>query len=186
MIPGAIIVAGVWSWRRTATTFAKAAVVTACTAALGGFLWLAVGKIWWADQQVKELCAKDGGVKVYETVLLSTEKYDELKRVNFGLPNKSQLKPTDEYYDDYDTQYYENNGKPKWVENHKDQSIELIRSHFKIYRRLDNKLLGEYISYGRGGNGGGLPGPWHGSSFTCPDPTKVVFETAVFQIGDKK
>lgn len=186
-VPIAIIATGVWLWRSNATTAAKGAVVTSCTAALGWFLWLAVGEVWWADQQVREFCAKDGGIKVYETVKLSTEKYEEMKLVNFNLPDKSQLKPTDEYYYELDGQVYEKNGNPKWVEHHKDQSIELTRSHFKIYRRLDNKLLGESIRYGRGGNGGGLPGPWHGSSFNCPEIRKEIpsIETSVFIKADK-
>ena len=29
------------------------------------------------DQQVKELCAKDGGIKVYETVKLPADRFDQ-------------------------------------------------------------------------------------------------------------
>lgn len=135
--------------------------------------WLISNMVkWYYDQQVKELCAKDGGVKVYETVKLSPEKYDELKRVNFILPDKLRLKPTDEYYSVTDRYYYRQ-GNP-----------EMTRVKHRIVRRMDGKVLGQLIRYGR--SGGDLPGPWHGSGFMCPDPTKASnFETAVFQIGDK-
>lgn len=174
VIPGAIIVAGTRLWRGAVTSVAKAAVATACTVTLGWFLWLAVGEIWWVNQQVKELCAKDGGVKIYETVRLSPEKYDELKRVNFILPNKTWLKPTDEYYRDSEDQ---------WI---KKTRPKLLRIYTRIVRRSDGRVLGEFVRYGRGE--GGLPGPWHGSSFSCPDPVKQPskFETAIFVIGDKK
>ena len=62
-IPGAVILVGMWMWRRPVSPIAKGLAVTACVAALSGFLWLAVGKTWLVDQQVKELCAKDGGVE---------------------------------------------------------------------------------------------------------------------------
>jgi hypothetical protein len=171
-VPAAIIAAGIWLWRRAATVVARTAAVIACAAALGWFLWLAVGETWWVDQQVKALCAKDGGVKIYETVRLTQEKYDELKRVNFILPDMSRLKPADEYYHDSEDQ---------WL---KETRPGLLRSYSRIIRRSDDKVLGEYVHYGRGA--GGLPGPWHGSSFACPDPTKVKFGTAIFVIGDKK
>jgi hypothetical protein len=135
--------------------------------------WLiSSGVKWHYDQQVRELCAKDGGVAVFETVKLSPEKYDELKRVNFILPDKLRAKPTDEYYsvtDHYDYRL----GNP-----------EVSRRQYRIIRNSDQKVLGELVFYGRGG--GDLPGPWHGSSFTCPSPTKVNFETAIFLIGDKQ
>jgi hypothetical protein len=124
------------------------------------------------DDEVKRLCAIDGGVKVYETVRLSAEKYDELKRVNFVLPDKSRAKSTDEYYVDTDRHYFRQ-GNP-----------EMSRRQYRIIRRSDQKILGELVFYGRGG--GDLPGPWHGSSFTCPDPTQVHFESAIFVKGDEQ
>ena len=40
---------------------------------------------------------------------------------------------------------------------------------YKIHRKLDGKLLGEVIVYIR--RGGDMPGPWHPSSFMCPEET---------------
>lgn len=112
------------------------------------------------------MCAKDGGVRVYETARLSAEKFDELKRVNFVLPDKTRAQAADEYYSETDRHYYRR-GNP-----------EVSRRHYRIIRRSDQKILGELVFYGRGG--GDLPGPWHGSSFTCPNPTQVRFESEIF------
>ena len=168
-IPGAVILAGMWVLRqKEASPVAKGLGVLACVAALAGFLWLAVGETWLADQKVKELCAKDGGAKVYETVKLPAERFDEFGQ--FRVLPKLYMKPSDEYFWEDDYQFYEKNKNPEWVKHHRDQSMEITRSHFRYYRKLDNKLLGEDISYGRGG--GGLPGPWAESSFRCPDSVK--------------
>lgn len=113
-----------------------------------------------------------GGVRVYETVRLSAEKYDALKRVNFMLPDKTRTEPVDEYYSETDRYYY------------RDGNPEISRRQYRIIRRSDQKILGELVFYGRGG--GDLPGPWHGSSFTCPNPTEVRFESAVFIKEDKQ
>lgn len=179
VIPGAIIVVGIWLWRHAATAVTKSAVLVACTAALGWFLWLAVGEMWLADQQVREFCAKDGGVKVYETVTLPKERFNQWGQMLIpDIKNYTHL--NDEYYSESETQFYEENGNPKWVKSHKDRSLELMRLPFKVYRKLDNKLLGESVSYMR--RGGGLPGPWAESSYKCPtnegdtDLNKQIFK----------
>lgn len=172
VIPGLIIAAGVWLWQRTATAIAKRSVVAISALVMSWFIWVAVGEMWWVDRQVKELCAKDGGVTIYETVRLSPEKYDALRQVNFIVTPEYLLKSTDEYYSKSEhLTLQENNPK-------------VLRNHYQIIRRSDDKILGEYISYGR--SGGGLPGPWHGSSLLCPDPTKVKFATAIFFKGDEE
>jgi hypothetical protein len=105
------------------------------------------------DGQVRELCAKDGGVRVYETVRLPAEKFDQLGQIR--IPSKQDAKPGDEYYDEWREQSFRE-GNPS-----------IRRDHFLVYRRSDMKLLGEAVSYAR--LGGDLPGPWHGSSFRCPE-----------------
>lgn len=123
------------------------------------------------DAQVRELCAKDGGIKVYETVTLVAEKYDAYARTNWILPDKSQAKPSDDYFTVTDTNYYRT-GNP-----------EMSRRQYQIIRRSDGKVLGESISYGRGG--GDLPGPWHDSSYHCPTGKSLSIATQVFQRGSK-
>ncbi len=138
----------------------------------GGSLWEAGGKKLYWDAKVRKLCAKDGGVKVYETVTLPPEMFDKYARRNWILPDKAQAKSTDEYYYERE-EYYYREGNP-----------QVTRSQTRIIRHSDGKVLGEYIHYGRGG--GDLPGPWHGSSFSCRNLTKVKFETSVFIKGDNR
>jgi hypothetical protein len=107
------------------------------------------------DRQVREMCAKDGGVKVYETVRLPVEKFNQWGQVNFYRPDQGEDALGSEYVFKRKTVY------------HKQGNPDLFRMHTQVIRRSDGKLLGESVFYKRGG--GDLPGPWHGSSFMCPE-----------------
>ncbi|MBX3677248.1 MAG: hypothetical protein KF853_09530 [Rhodocyclaceae bacterium] len=121
------------------------------------------------DAQVKELCAKDGGIKVYETVKLPPEKFDKYGVVR--IPFKQDAKPEDEYYYEWKVHIYVE-GNPS-----------LRRDHFLVIRKSDSKLLGEAISYAR--RGGDMPGPWHPSSFRCPeDSGNSILHQRVFIKAD--
>jgi hypothetical protein len=130
------------------------------------------GVKWYYDQEVRELCAKDGGVRVYETMKLPAPQYEELKRLNFILSGKLHRSIIDEFYLKTEHQFLKE-GNPK-----------ILRSHAWIMRRSDNKILGESVHYAR--SGGELPGPWHGSSFHCPEISRgnPSLETSVFIKGD--
>lgn len=172
VIPFLVFRAAQWLFRRAKSPIGKGLVIVATVGLFSCFLWVAVGENMWLDHQVKELCAKDGGVKVYETVTLPTDKYNQYASKNWVLPDKAQAKLTDEYYCERENHYYRE-GNP-----------QMTRRQTRIIRRSDGKVLGEYIRYGRGG--GGLYGPWHGSSFSCPDPTTIKFTSSIFLKGDKK
>ena len=104
------------------------------------------------DAEVRRLCAQDGGVKVYEKVLLPPGKFDSGGVVS--VPLESNSKPADQFYYEWETTYLKTGNPEMW------------RNHFRLVRRKDGKLLGEAVSYSR--RGGDLPGPWHESSFGCP------------------
>lgn len=104
------------------------------------------------DREVKRLCAIDGGIKVYETVKLLAEKFDQYGQIQ--VPAKWLAKPEDEYYYEGTTNYLIK-GNP-----------ELLQLRTQIYRKSDKKLLGESTVYMR--RGGGVPGPWHTPAFYCP------------------
>ncbi|HQN47259.1 MAG TPA: hypothetical protein PK034_09405, partial [Rugosibacter sp.] len=89
------------------------------------------------DAEVKRLCAIDGGIKVYETVTLPPELIDKYGGIR--LPSKTLAKLSDEYYYELEIHYYRK-GNP-----------EMSRSHYRVIRRSDGKVLGESIRYGRGG-----------------------------------
>lgn len=132
--------------------------------------WPMFGKKLYYDAQVWVMCKQDGGVKVYETVGLQADEYDSYVKKNWRLPDESDLKPSDEYYYSRDRTIY------------RDKDPRVSRRETRIIRQNDKKVLGTYIRYGRGG--GDLPGPWHGSHFTCPDPREVQFENAIFIKGE--
>ena len=107
------------------------------------------------DEQVKVLCAKDGGVKVYETVKLPKESFTEHGDLKFYRATKGEDALGPDYI--FVSEITEiKSGNPS-----------LKRWYYRIVRRTDGHILGESISYARGG--GDMPGPWHGSSFHCPN-----------------
>ena len=105
------------------------------------------------DAEVRRLCEIDGGIKVYETVKLSSNRFDEYGQLR--IPAKWLAKPKDEYFYESSQDYF------------KEGYLDIYKLHIKVFRNLDNKLLGESISYAR--RGGDIPGPWHSSSFSCPE-----------------
>lgn len=104
------------------------------------------------DDEVRRLCAIDGGVKVYETAPLTPNLLDRAGRVR--ILSKQKAVPGDEYYYESGTTYLKHGNPEMW------------RDNFKIYRKADSKLLGESVRYVR--RGGDLPSPMHESSFSCP------------------
>ncbi|MEI2677285.1 MAG: hypothetical protein V9G29_05160 [Burkholderiaceae bacterium] len=123
------------------------------------------------DAEVKRLCAIDGGIKVYEIVVLPALIFDKWGTIK--IPMKKNAKIEDDYYYQWDINYYRQ-GNP-----------ELSRGHFQVIRRKDEKILGESIYYGRGG--GDALGPWHDSSFRCPDDADISFlKKKIFQSANKE
>ncbi|UJP04761.1 MAG: hypothetical protein LZF61_07815 [Nitrosomonas sp.] len=107
------------------------------------------------DAEVDRLCAIDGGIRVYETVVLPPDKFNERGEINFFRPTQSENALGIEYVFKREIYYYKQ-GNP-----------DFFRLHTQVYRRLDGKLLGESVFYKRGG--GDLSGPWHGTSHMCPE-----------------
>jgi hypothetical protein len=167
-----VILAGGWlvlTWllakgalRLLGSTFANRAVRVALVVIVamfwfGGAFWEVAGKKMYWDAKVRELCAQDGGVKVYETVELPGERFDKYGVLK--IPSGKDAKLGGEYH--YESKiYYYKKGSP-----------EIWRLHFEIFRNSDNKLLGEATSYAR--RGGDIPGPWHESSFSCPEQSDI-------------
>lgn len=124
------------------------------------------------DAEVRRLCAIDGGIKVYETVKLPPERFDQWG--NFTVLTREKSKAEDEYYSESDTYYYEKGDY---------EALAMWRSRYRIFRRTDTKLLGESIRYIR--RGGDIPGPWHPTSFSCPPISKdqPSLESSIFLKG---
>ena len=116
------------------------------------------------DREVKRLCASDGGIRVYESVKLPVERFDRYGQIQ--IPAKWLAKPEDEYYYEGATNYLIK-GNP-----------ELLQIRTEVYRKSDNRLLGESTVYMR--CGGGIPGPWHMPAFICPQKTDVDMKEQIF------
>ncbi len=106
------------------------------------------------DADVRRLCDVDGGIKVYEKVKLSPDNFNEWGQVNFFKPTQGE-NALGEAYLFQETIKILKSGDP-----------ELLRYHYRVFRKTDMKLLSETISYQRGG--GDALGPWPASVFTCP------------------
>ena len=142
------------------------------------FLAIIVG-LWWglptyrklqADFMVEELCKKDGGIRVFEIVRLPQERFSPQGNMVFsGNKNLPPLKegstPNDEFYFTHET---------NWIlPDSGFNSLAVWKTHQKLFRAKDGKLLGESIAYSR--RGGDPMGPWHPSSFGCPKNVDIVF-----------
>lgn len=138
------------------------------------------------DAEVKRLCAIDGGVKVYETVRLPLDKFNQWGQINFYKPTQGENTLGPEYIYKWGIHYYKK-GEPA-VNGAQETSMR--RDHIQITRRSDMKLLGEVVMYHRAG--GDLPGPWMPSSYHCPDRREANEGILMNQVfiksieGDKK
>ena len=164
-------------WRGTSNdeNKAKRRVVSALVllAWFGASFWYSGGRNCYSDWKVRQLCAVDGGVKVYETVTLPPERFDNYGNVR--IYDKKYANPKDEYYLESD-QHYLQKGNPDQTGN-----PDVLQTIYRIIRRSDGKAMGEAVSYIR--RGGGLPGPWHPSSFRCPE--QLNFESSILKNQEK-
>lgn len=154
-----------WLWRRARMPLFKGVVGTIAAAGFLGWFWLAAGEKLWLDHKVRELCAVDGGVRVYETVVLPPEKFNQWGQPNFYRPTQGENALGPEYVFKEESHDFEN------------RDAKVFRYHYKVIHRSGQKVLGETTSYER--RGGDLPGPWQPSSFTCP-PIKEAGPNALF------
>lgn len=137
------------------------------------------GSKYASDKEMQALCAKDGGMKVYETVVLPASEFsrygEPLDRYRLGNPN-----PEDRLGPDY-----------RWIEQTEflkrgdtlKGEVQLIRGIQKISRRSDGKLLGESIEYGRSGGDlyVSLLLGLHPSSSSCPTGQGSLVQTIFIQ-----
>lgn len=115
------------------------------------------------DRKMEEFCKKDGGVKVYEKIMLSPVEYDKV--FNYVTKAKSQE-------DYYGLEYRYLSENKHLVGNDDDAGRgrgELIRHYSAIYRKSDDHLLGEDVWYTRVGGDFFIFG-FQASSNSCPRP----------------
>ena len=145
---------GLVEWKRAAlyvTTLIGMTLVTGC-------------EKFELDRQMEELCKKDGGVRVYETVKLPPEMFDQN---GDPFPGWQGRKSEDRLGPEYLVQRTEKilkDGEPL-----KGQG-RLIRIERQVIRRSDGRLLGTTVFYGR--SGGDFIAYPHPTNKGCPSPQK--------------
>lgn len=138
---------------------------------LAASFWYGGGRKFYYDAEVKEFCAIDGGVKIYEIVKLPSDRFNQWGEVSFYRADQGEAALGDEYITRLDRKYF------------RSENPVISRFHYEVIRRADHKKLGETTIYSR--NGGDLYGPWAPSSFSCPpivDSSEIVLFRNIFHI----
>jgi hypothetical protein len=123
-------------------------------AVLLGFMAICLYLFFWPSEkdhlnaQMAELCKKDGGVKIYETVKLAPEMFDDLGNLKAGVNVRKG--------EDYVTQFagaYELITENKVLKDGDSLKGEgrLARHHTKLLRMSDQSLIAEMVDYNRAG-----------------------------------
>ena len=131
------------------------------------------------DRQMEELCKKDGGVKVYETVTLPASEFNNLgeplgRYWKPGTPEEERFGPDYKFVQKREI-LVGTNAKAERGEG------QLTRWYEAILRRSDGRILGESILYDRSG-GDGFTFGFQPSGNSCPKPRVGLF-TSVFVKG---
>lgn len=130
------------------------------------------------DAEAKRLCAIDGGIKVYETVTLSPEKFNEYGQLQIPIGK-----------DDKGFGYFSRGSQEHLAGQISQQAGDgagLKRFTEQIVRGADGKVMGESRVYGRHG-GNLLDGYIQGGGYQCPTFEEVrTLSKKVFLVGGVK
>lgn len=144
-------------------------IVAWFVSAVSGCAGYAPGRQSYWGSQIRELCAKDGGITVYESIELTREEYERLGGLKQGLPipDARTVKAGFPYIrEEIRTIIREANPR-------------VMRGETLIKRRSDSKVLGRSVRYWR--SGGDLPtGLAEQTYFICPEQSDLSL--AVFRV----
>jgi len=121
-------------------------------------------KAYW-DNEVREMCARDGGVQIFQRVRISDADIRLLGRNNgnIAIPIKD-LAPVDTpVYSEATTTYLHKINPLVW------------RRQVTVVGRVDGRVLAQWVVYSR--VGGDFPGFPHPSYFGCPKLNKIASDT---------
>jgi hypothetical protein len=136
----------------------RMAGITACLSVLTACA--TPSQMYW-DAKVKEMCEKDGGVTVYEKVMLKQEEYKSMTDKNGRLHIPFEI-------EEKESKYYR---KTETVMINK-ENPKIGKGIHKIIRRQDKKILGTRVTYIR--SGGDILVVDHESSYNCNDLNNEV------------
>lgn len=140
-------------------------------AGIGWYSYAEHRRHYW-DDKVRELCAKDGGLHIFEQVSLPLSAYQTLLNV-FGELSPPELGGG-------------RNEAPVGrvsLNTHLHIGVpEVVRYEQRLVRRIDAKVLGSYITYARiGGDSGFVDNP---STFACPQSAQNWFARIILKQGE--
>lgn len=110
------------------------------------------------DAKMAQMCAKDGGARVYERVPAPASRFNSAGQL--------LLLPTNERVDALGPDYRYIKETEYLRGNEAYGSLSIRRTVTKIIRKSDGKLLGESISYSRAG--GNITFGAHSAGSSCP------------------
>ncbi len=129
------------------------------------------------DWQIGEMCAKDGGITIYEHIRITPEMAKSMRRVggHLSMTIESAALPGDIAFLRGERQVLRE-GEP---------SIQRLEQ--QIVRRSDGKVVGRMVSYGRSGGDFPFTGS-HPSHYSCPGVPQHYVEIAkIFAVvGESK
>ena len=144
------------------------------------FLFLAIAyaffegrKAYW-DYRVREMCEKDGGVKVNKILEVDLQTYDSLKN-QFGkidIPRKEDARSIAAVVVHSYEDIYIRQGNP-----------EVRRSRISVSRTNDGEVIATSTTYSR--VGGDLVA-LHPSYFSCPETPNDFFASVILLKGNRK
>lgn len=121
-------------------------------------------KAYW-DAKVNDMCEKDGGVKIYDTVRISNTEIQLLPKIGgeIDIPNKSSAASTSPVYSEFT------------ATDIRDKNPRVSRMESRIIRRADAKVVATWVMYSRSGADlrTGFSEP---TSFLCPKPKLIRSE----------
>ena len=140
---------------------------------LAYFVYCEARKAYW-DRQVKQMCEKDGGVRVYEKEKISRELYKQLGGQQGEIPiySKSSTSIDAPYFTEERTSYL----------HEKDPQVR--RSETRYMKMQNNKTLAIYVYYAR--VGGDFPTFAHPSSQGCLFPKDGLTKQFIQIEGETK
>lgn len=123
---------------------------------LAGCMGYVPGQQSYWDAQVRAMCGKDGGVRIFEQIVVSPSEASLLPKVGdfFGVVSEALAKSEEPGF----------TRMKRTVIRESNPSV--IRYEEEIVRRFDQRVVGVVVSYGRGG--GDFPSPAHPSNYHCP------------------
>jgi len=160
--------------RSGAGLFVKWALLVVIGLPVAWFAFCEARKAYW-DWRVTQMCEKDGGVIVYQTIQLSDSEYKNLGGSYGAIPVPERRSSEDAPYVSDTT-----------ITNIRESNPRVARWESTIFRRADDIQLGKLVTYAR--VGGDFPtGIAHQSSFSCRNLNiRLDIERQIFNVDGRR